>query len=56
MSVAYNDAGAKDGEASKTDVRRFSAILAVTQPGFSAAQTVWRRGRDSINAVTCKCR
>jgi hypothetical protein len=24
--------------------------------GCSATQTVWRRGRDSITAVTCKCR
>jgi hypothetical protein len=26
---------------------RFPAILAVTHPDFSAAQTVWRRERDS---------
>jgi hypothetical protein len=30
------------------------AILSVMQPDFSAAQTVWRRGRDSILPIDTK--
>jgi hypothetical protein len=30
-----------------TELRQFSAILAVTQHDFSATQTVWRRERNS---------
>jgi hypothetical protein len=34
-------------KARPAELGQFSAILAVTEPDFSAAQTVWRRGRDS---------
>jgi hypothetical protein len=34
-------------KARPTELRRFSAILAVMQLNFSATQTEWRRERDS---------
>ena len=34
------------------ELRRFRAVFRGLQFGFSATQTVWRRGRDSITAVS----
>jgi hypothetical protein len=34
-------------KAGPAELRRFAAILAVMQTNFSAAQTVWRREKDS---------
>jgi hypothetical protein len=42
-------------KARPAELRRFSAILAVIRPDFSAAQTVWRRDRDSnLRCLLCR--